>query len=72
MDAPQGPYIKTTYFPDGTMKTEPVGFGGELCKKATEPYAARQGGLGVSTPTAEAGDPTYLERERADRPRAKA
>lgn len=64
MPAPEeGPYIRTVYKPDGSMVKEPIGYGGDLCHKAVAPYAASHGGLGDITPTAEANDPPYLERE---------
>lgn len=60
---PDKPVIVTVYRPDGTMIKQPVGFGGQLCHVAAQPYARRQGGLGDVVPTAEAQDPPYLARE---------
>jgi hypothetical protein len=73
MPAPEGPHIRTVYRPDGTMIKEPTGYGGDLCHKAAEPYWARHGGPDEVTPTAEADDPTCLEREaRQETPRERA
>jgi hypothetical protein len=58
------PYIETTYNPDGTMTKKPVGFGGKLCKTATEPYMRRQGHVSSDTETPEAKEPSLLEREQ--------
>jgi len=63
MPAPDRPHIKTRYLNDGTMKKEAVGIGGKLCEVATAPYMARHGKYD-STPTAEAQQPSYLEREQ--------
>ena len=46
--------IKTTYLPDGSVKREPTGYGGDLCKTALAPYLKRQAGGWTSTPTDEA------------------
>lgn len=71
MKTPDGPHIVTVYRPDGTMVKTPVGLGGDLCHKATEPYMKRQGHF-ESTPTPEADEPSYLEREKEGGERAKA
>ncbi len=65
------PHIKTTYKTDGTMVQEPKGFGGTLCQKATQPYLWRQG-FGKSKRTAEADEPSYLERESEGGEKARA
>lgn len=66
MREPDGPHIKTVYRPDGTMTKEARGFGGTVCLSATAPYARRHGGLGEITPTAEADEPSCLERRGED------
>jgi hypothetical protein len=33
-------YIKTIYKKTGQVEVQPVGFGGQLCQKATAPYTA--------------------------------
>lgn len=45
--------IITTYRPDGTKTRQPIGYGGGLCNKATEPYEKREVGT-VKDPTPEA------------------
>lgn len=71
MPAPNVPHIKTVYNKDGTMVKTPVGFGGSLCQTATQPYMARQGHF-TSTPTSEANEPSYLEREHEGGEKASA
>lgn len=34
--------IITVYTPDGRKTRRPIGYGGELCHKATQPYEARE------------------------------
>lgn len=53
--------IVTRYGVDGTVTREAKGYGGTLCKKAMEPYLRRDGQQ-VGTDTAEAQEPSRLER----------
>lgn len=46
--------ILFTFNKNGTVKVEPQGYGGDLCKTVTAPYELAIGGQGPSVPTAEA------------------
>ncbi len=54
MHTPEGPRIKFVAKADGSMSVEPEGFGGQLCRKATDPYLQRLGGATQDQDTAEA------------------
>lgn len=58
-------HIKNTYHLDGSRTSEPQGFGGELCHKATKPYEARQGAT-EKVATEEALAPSYLEVNKTE------
>ncbi len=58
-------HIKNTYNLDGTRVSEPQGFGGALCHKATKPYEARQGAI-EKIATDEALAPSYLEVQKTE------
>lgn len=45
--------IVTTYTPDGTKTRKPVGYAGDACNAATQPYEQREFGT-VKTRTADA------------------
>lgn len=62
------PVIVTTFYPDGSMKKEAQGFGGQSCKVATEPYLRNQGAF-VSEDTLESLEPCLFEENIITRTR---
>jgi hypothetical protein len=57
-------YIKTIYKKTGQVEVQPVGFGGQLCQKATAPYTAGLGNAHM-TITGEACMPEQLPDDKA-------